>query len=69
MAQVVMALDFSAADNYKFDEQVNQWFINNNAIVNEESYTLGKDLLKYYLGTTFFATAPLSLSPTSYSTS
>jgi|TARA_B100000745_G_C20149335_1_gene394111 hypothetical protein len=47
MAQVVMALDFSAADNYKFDEQVNQWFINNNAIVNEESYTLGKDLLKF----------------------
>ena len=47
MAQVVMALDFSAGGDYKFDEKVNQWFVDNYAIVNNESYTLGKDMLKY----------------------
>ena len=47
MAQVVIALDFSATENYKFDEMVNQWFVDNNAILKEESYTLGRDVLKY----------------------
>jgi hypothetical protein len=47
MAQVVMALDFSAMENFDFNNVVTQWFINEEVQVKEESFSNSKDILNY----------------------
>ena len=42
-----MALDFSAIENFDFNNVVTQWFIDNEVQVKEESFSNGKDVLNY----------------------
>ena len=47
MAEVVMALDFSAREDFDFNNSVNQWFIDHEVQVEGESFSNGKDTLNY----------------------
>ncbi len=47
MAQVVMAIDFSREENFKFNENVTQWFIDNESRIKGESFSKGNDVLNY----------------------
>jgi len=47
MAQVVMALDFSGIEEFNFDNDVAQWFIDKKVQIKEETFSNGDDVLKY----------------------